>query len=172
MANFENGRTLRTPSHGIRAAGPLALGLVALEEARHEELLRQRRQPHAAGLAVLDQLVGLIGIDDLDHRARRRRVVDDRVVVRRVDRDLVRRQTHQRVAVGRREVDPVEQFLDGEAMELRRHLGAAAEHALDPHRFSDTFSHSASSSFGVVNRHWMPGCARSSVSAWSMTWRL
>ena len=33
---------------------------------------------------------------------------------------------------------------------------------------SETFSHSASSSFGVVNRHLMLSCARSSVSAWSI----
>ena len=41
-----------------------------------------------------------------------------------------------------------------------------------PSFFSETFSQSASSSFGVVNRHLMLSCARSSVSAWSMTWRL
>ncbi len=46
-------------------------------------------------------------------------------------RRLVRRQPHQRVAIGRREVDAVEQFLDREAMELGRHLGAAAEDARD-----------------------------------------
>ena len=35
---------------------------------------------------------------------------------------------------------------------------------LIPSVFSETFSHSASSSFGVVNRHWMLSCAFSSVS--------
>ena len=45
----------------------------------------------------------------------------------------MRREPHQRVAVGRGEIDAVEQLLDGEAMELRRHLGAAAEHAADAH---------------------------------------
>ena len=81
-----------------------ALGFVALEEARHEEFLRQRRQPHAAGLAVADQSRRIVGIDDFEHRARHRRVVDDRVVVLGVER-LVHGQAHQRVAVGRREED-------------------------------------------------------------------
>ena len=38
---------------GYCVARRLALGLVALQEARHEELPGQRRQAHAAGLAVV-----------------------------------------------------------------------------------------------------------------------
>jgi len=37
---------------------------------------------------------------------------------------------------------------------------------------SEIFSVSASRSFGVMNRHRMLSCALSSVSAWSITWRL
>jgi hypothetical protein len=44
------GRTPLAPSHGYWLARRLALAFVALEEARHEELLGQRRQLHAAGL--------------------------------------------------------------------------------------------------------------------------
>src|SRR5262249_14431225 len=40
----------------------LALALVALGEARHEELLRQRRQQHAPGLAHLDDLVVVLEV--------------------------------------------------------------------------------------------------------------
>ncbi len=43
------------------------------------------------------------------------------------------REAHQGVAVGGREVDAIEQFLDREAMELRGHFGAAAENAADTH---------------------------------------
>ena len=71
---------------------------------------------------------GLVRIHHFNHRARRRRIIDDRVVVFRLAR-LVHGQPHQRVAVRGREIDAVEQFLHGEAVELRRHLGAAAEHA-------------------------------------------
>ena len=112
----------------IQLARRLALGFVAFEKSRHEELPRQRRQAHAPGLAVVDDPIRLVGIDHFDHRARRRRIVDDGVVVFRLER-LVYGQAHQRVAVGRREVRAVEQLLDREAMELRRHLRAAAEHA-------------------------------------------
>src|SRR6185503_17163856 len=52
----------------------LPLPFVALEEAGHEEFLRQRRQLDAAGLAVADQLVRVVEADDLDRRARLRRV--------------------------------------------------------------------------------------------------
>ena len=44
---------------------------------------------------------------------------------------LVHREAHQRVAVCGREVDAVEQFFDGEPVELRGHLRAAAEDSLD-----------------------------------------
>src|SRR6187200_1877603 len=52
------------PVPRVLPAGRLALGLVPLQEARHEELLRQRRQPHPARPAVIDDAGGLIGIDD------------------------------------------------------------------------------------------------------------
>ena len=42
------------PSQGYLRARRLALAFVALQEAGHEEFLRQRRQLHAAGLAVAD----------------------------------------------------------------------------------------------------------------------
>ena len=71
----------------------------------------------------------------------------------------MRRQAHERVAVGRDEVRRPPQFFDGEAVELRRHLGAAAEDAGDAGFLSEIVSHSASSSFGVVNMHLMLSCA-------------
>src|SRR3954452_20979417 len=43
------------PVPGEAVAGRFALAFVALEEAGDEELLRQRRQPDATGLSVLDQ---------------------------------------------------------------------------------------------------------------------
>src|SRR5262245_9572825 len=58
----------------------LALALVALEESRHEEFLGERRQTRAPGLSVLHHLRGVVRIHDLDHRARRWRVVNDRPV--------------------------------------------------------------------------------------------
>ena len=116
----------------IESRRGLALRLVALEEARHEELLRQRRQPHAARLAVADDALGIVGIDDLDHGARRGRVVDDVPVVVGPRARLVAGQAHERVPVGGGEVRAVEQLLHREAVELRRHLRAAAEDARDP----------------------------------------
>src|SRR5438874_1589012 len=58
----------------------LALPLVALEEAGHEEFLREGRQAHASGPSVLDHLPLIVELDDLDDRARLRRVVRDLVV--------------------------------------------------------------------------------------------
>ena len=45
------------------------------------------------------------------------------------------RKAHEGVAVSGREVDAIEQLFDREAMELRGHLGAAAEDAADAHFF-------------------------------------
>src|SRR5262245_20819686 len=114
----------------IGGVGRLALALVALEEARHEELAGQRREPDAAGLAVVDDPLRPIGIDDLDHGARLRGVVADLVAVLRAHR-FRRGQAHQRVAVDRRDVDAVEQLLDGEARPLRGELGPAREDPRD-----------------------------------------
>ncbi len=63
-ASSWNGRTPLTPSQGYLMYGCFALALVALEEAGHEELLGQGGQLHAAGLAVADDLVGVVEIDD------------------------------------------------------------------------------------------------------------
>src|SRR5215207_11029711 len=52
---------------GVGVAGRLALGLVAFEEARHEELFGQRRQAHAPRLAVADDARGVLRVHDLDH---------------------------------------------------------------------------------------------------------
>ncbi len=48
-------------------------------------------------------------------------------------------QTHQRVAVSRREVSTFEQLFNRETMKLRRHLSAAAKHARDPHLLQRNF---------------------------------
>src|SRR5262245_27339099 len=115
---------------GIRGVGRLALALVALQEARHEELLGQRREPDPARLPVLDDALGVVRVDDLDHRPRLRRVVADLVAVPRAD-GLRGREAHHRVAVDGRDVHAVEQLLDGEARPLGRELGAAGEDAGD-----------------------------------------
>src|SRR5262245_1919291 len=57
------------PVPGIRLARRSADRLIALEEAGDEGFFRQRRQPHPAALAVIDQLLGMRGIDDLEHRS-------------------------------------------------------------------------------------------------------
>ena len=75
-----NGRTPLTPSHGYFSLRRLALALVALGEARHEELLRQRRQQHPAGLADRHDLVVVLEVHHLGHRPRLRGVVGDLVV--------------------------------------------------------------------------------------------
>src|SRR5688572_14907297 len=64
---------------GVRLAGRAADGFVALEEAGDKSLARERRQAHAAGLAVLDELPPLwvVWIDHFEHRARLRGVVND-----------------------------------------------------------------------------------------------
>src|SRR5579872_6184859 len=115
----------------IQLARRLALGFVALEKPRHEELTSQRRQAHAPGFSITDDLFGAIGIDYLDHRLGRRRIVDDSEVVLRYAR-LVYGEAHECVAVRWSEVDAIQQLLHSEAMELRRHFRASAKHALDP----------------------------------------
>src|SRR5678815_5688847 len=65
----------------IRAPGRFTLALVTLEKTRHEEFLGERRQTRPAGLAVVDDLFRVVGIDHFDHRARRRGVINDRPVV-------------------------------------------------------------------------------------------
>ena len=82
------------------------------------------------GLAVRHDLVHVVEVDDLDDRARLRRVVGDLVAVVRTAR-RARRQAHQRVAVGRRHVGAVEQLLVREAVPLRRELRAAGENPGD-----------------------------------------
>src|SRR5688500_7746096 len=47
----------------VRSAGLLTLPLVALEEAGHEKLLRERRQLHAPRLTVLDDSCRIVQID-------------------------------------------------------------------------------------------------------------
>ena len=133
------GRTPLTPSHGYFSHGGSRSPSSRSRKPGHEELLRQRRQLHAAGLAVLDDLVRVVEVDDLDHRARLRRVVGDLVVVVRPAR-RARGQPHQRVAVGRRHVGAVEQLLVREAVPLRRELGAAGEDAGDA-RLADRRAH-------------------------------
>src|SRR4051794_21490385 len=61
----------------------LALPLVALEEAGHEEFLCQRRELHAAGLSIFDDPVLVVELDHFDDGAGLRRVVDDLVTVGR-----------------------------------------------------------------------------------------
>src|SRR6266550_8287229 len=68
---------------GKLVARRLALAFVALQKPRHEELLRERRQLHAAGLAVAYHPVGIVEVDHFDGRAWLRRVVRDLVVVAR-----------------------------------------------------------------------------------------
>src|ERR1043166_2273295 len=67
-----DGRRRRTaalrPHHahavpGILFARFLAFAFVTLEEARHEELLRQRRQLYTPRLAVVDDLVLIVEVD-------------------------------------------------------------------------------------------------------------
>ena len=150
---------------GIQLARRLALGFVALEKPRHEELPRQRRQPHAPGLAVVDDSIGLVGIDHFDHRARRRRVIDDGVVVLADPAACARPDPSACCRTSARSRRPP-------AAPRRRSDGTAASsrcrrrtRRVMPIFFSETFSQSASSSLGVVNRHLMLSCARRSVSA-------
>ena len=117
---------------GILLVRRLPLPFVALEEAGHEEFLRQRRELDAPGLPVVHDLVLVVEIHDLDDGARLRRVVGDLVAVVRTGR-RAGGQSHQRVAVGRRHVGAVEQLLVREAVPLRRELGAAREDAGDAH---------------------------------------
>src|ERR1051325_7659444 len=110
----------------------LTLGFVTLQKTRHEEFPGQRCQTHAARLAIPNHTIRLVGIDNFNHRARHRRIVNDRVVVLRNAR-LVNSQAHQCVAVSRSEVRTFEQLFDRETMKLRRHLSAAAKDAGDSH---------------------------------------
>src|SRR5438477_11881946 len=59
----------------VLLARGLALALVALREPRDEELLRQRRQEHAARAADRHQLVVVLELHHLRDRPRLRRVV-------------------------------------------------------------------------------------------------
>ena len=56
------------PRVGLDRLG--ALALVALEEARHEELSGQGGEHHPAGLAVVDRPLGVVGVDELEDGAR------------------------------------------------------------------------------------------------------
>src|SRR5438552_13323024 len=51
---------------GIQVAGRLALGLIAFEKSRHEELARERRQANTSGFAVTDHAFRMIRIDHLN----------------------------------------------------------------------------------------------------------
>src|SRR4030095_1737552 len=101
----------------------LALPLVALQEAGDEQLVRQRRQLHAARFAVRHDLHWIVEIDNLGHRPRLRGVIADLVALLGRDR-LTAGQAHQRVAIGRRQVDaayfgrPAEILLDAETRPL------------------------------------------------------
>src|SRR6266545_2100880 len=116
---------------GVRRARFATDGFVALEEARHEKLLCQRGQLHAAPGAIIYQFHGLAGIHDAQDRARLGRVVSNGEFVFRPQRHAGGK-THQRVAVSGIKTDAAfEHFLDDEADILRGHGGAAAEHAAD-----------------------------------------
>ena len=93
--------------------------------------LRKRGQSNASGLPVVHDFVRIIEGDHFDHRSRLRRVVADLVAVCGCD-GFRTGQTHQRIAVRRRHVHAAaQQFLHGEARELRREFGAAGEDACD-----------------------------------------
>src|SRR5262245_9038860 len=70
----------------IFVVGPLALAFVPFQKAGNESLASQRGQPHAAGLAVIDDHIRVLERDDLDDGARLRRVISDLVAVFRRDR--------------------------------------------------------------------------------------
>src|SRR6185436_2548205 len=74
--------------------------------------------------------IRIIGINHLDHGAWQRRIIDDRVVVSRVAWFMYG-QTHQSVAISRREISALEKFLDRKPVKLRGHLGAATENPGD-----------------------------------------
>src|SRR5438552_18987454 len=85
---YPDRRARRKPAEGPYAADAvpgvllirrLALAFIAFQEARHEELLRQRRQHDAAGLAVRDHFIRIVKIHDLQDRPRLRRGIGDLV---------------------------------------------------------------------------------------------
>jgi len=80
--------------------------------------------------AVLNLLIEIVELDDLGYRPRLRGVVDDLVIVGRVER-LMSSKAHERVAVRRAEIDSRDEFLADEAMELGSELRAAAEDAFN-----------------------------------------
>src|SRR5262245_14378864 len=55
---------------GVGRAGWAADGFVAFQEARHEKLLRECGQLHTPPVAVIDDLLGVLRIDDTQYRAR------------------------------------------------------------------------------------------------------
>src|SRR5436853_6191584 len=116
----------------------LALGLIAFKETGHEELASKRRQPHSSSGSIFHESIRIVRIDNLNHRPRRRRVVDHGVVVFG-PRGLVHGKPHQRVSIGRREVDSVQQLFDRVSMKLGSHLGPAAKYALDPYSLQRHF---------------------------------
>src|SRR5262249_33525577 len=113
---------------GIRIAWRLTFRLIALEETGHKEFAGEGSQPDAAGLAVSDEPVGIIGVHYFNHRTGGRRIVDTGIVVLSQAR-FMDCQSHQCVPIGWREIDAFEQLLDSEAIELRSHFGSAAKHA-------------------------------------------
>src|SRR4029453_6740410 len=108
----------------------LPFALVALEKSRHEEFLRQRRELHAPRFSVTDDGVRHIEIDDLNDRARLRRVVGDLVIVVR-SAWRAGGKAHQRVAIRGRHVRAVEQFLVRETFPLPGEFRAARENTGD-----------------------------------------
>src|SRR6266849_3484402 len=65
----------------VKIARSLALGLIALEEARHEKLASQRGEAHASGLAVAHEPFRMIRIHHFSHGFRRGWIVNDGEVV-------------------------------------------------------------------------------------------
>src|SRR5579862_9100278 len=115
---------------GVGLAGWPADGLVALGEAGDEGFFGECGQDHAALLAVFDFLVEIVEVDDFHHRSWLGCVIDYFVIISRIE-GLVRRQAHERVAVGGNEIDAGAKLFADEAVELRSEFRAAAENAFD-----------------------------------------
>ena len=127
---LERAHVAHTVPRELVARGP-ADGLVAFEEAGHEEFARHGGELDAAVLAVGHDLVGLVRIDDTQHGARLGRVVGEAVIVLGLELPADG-EAHEGVAVGRGEIDlPLEHLLHDEAHVLGRHGGAAGEDRLE-----------------------------------------
>src|SRR6476659_4247699 len=120
----------------IFLAGLFAFAFVALKESRHKEFLRQSREPSASRLAVTDDAICVVEIDDLDHGTRLRCIVANLVPFSSCN-GFRTSQAHQRVAVSWRHINPAhfgrttEQLLDAKARPLWRKLCASRKDARD-----------------------------------------